>query len=93
MTINKETHEPFADILLAKEAEVSETPMSFCYRYEEMDEVDHFDILPNIFIIDNGLLNHALKEGSSYVILTIAYIKVVSVRTEHYSSVIRNYKN
>ena len=77
--INTETHKPFADIPLAKEAETSKVPISFCYRYEKGDdEIHHYNKLPGILIIDDKLLNNALKEGSSYAIVAIAFSKVVS---------------
>lgn len=71
---NAGAHEPLKKIPLAKEAGILKEPSSFCYRFENF----HQQKLPDFITIDSNLLDNALKEGISYIVITIAYTMVVS---------------
>ena len=67
------THKPFGNIPLVKDIDKRKEPHSFCYRYE-----GHRHRLPSLIVIDDKLLQNSLKIGSSYVVVTVAYAKLVS---------------
>lgn len=64
--ISDENYAPFGKVPSIEEAQSSSQPTSFFIRKETSP-------LPENIIIDDTLLNGALKQGSSYVIVVIAY--------------------